>query len=289
VNTGKAAFVQLVRSLDVTFAYRLSATRATDVSGRVSLAAILSDGAGWERRIALASPHTFSGAVASVHGRLDLAGLSDLVTKMQRMTGSGTSTFSLRVVPRVELTGRVGSEPVDTTFAPQFSLLLDQVSLRPDSPDDGSSPLVVREAETGTTLVPRNIALGRLSLSGEGARRLAVLGLIVSIAALVATLATSDRRRARNEHARIASRLGDRVITIPAAPAIEAGCVTDLADVESLARVAERYDRVVLHWRDGTAHVYLVEEGSTAFRYRSWVRPDEARVAVSDLEDTLAL
>ena len=53
------------------------------------------------------------------------------------------------------------------------------------------------------------------------------------------------------------------------------------------ARVAERYDRVVLHWHEGRGHVYLVDDGSAVYRYRVGVAPDTDWTPDRDIEDTL--
>jgi hypothetical protein len=44
--------------------------------------------------------------------------------------------------------------------------------------------------------------------------------------------------------------------------------VHDLGSIEDLIRLAERYERVILHERRGPEHAYLVEEAGVVYRYR---------------------
>jgi hypothetical protein len=159
--------------------------------------------------------------------------------------------------------------------------------LRVDAPEDGSPALSARSAEPGSVEVPGSLGLGGLHASVEKARSLSVLGLAMSLFLLFLAAVALSTRRIDGEHGRFAARFADRMISIARAPDVDSERVTDLADLDSLARIAERYDRVVLHWRRGGDHVYLVDDGSNAYRYRTGSGAEE--VAVSDLEDTLVL
>jgi hypothetical protein len=206
---------------------------------------------------------------------------------MKRLTGSFTTTFAVRLEPRVEVSGRSGGEAFDDELAPDVPFLLDGVSLRLDAPDDGAPVLSARSAEPGSVQVPGSVGLGELRFSVAQARQLSLLGLAVSLAFAVFAAAALAATRAPGEHNRFAAQFADRMITIAEPQGVASTRVADVADLGSLARIAERYDRVIVHWRRGDEHVYLVEDGSTAYRYRTGGRQ---AVAVSpDLEDTLVL
>ena len=244
MNTGETAFLQLVPALDIAFAYRFTAESPSDVSGHAMISAVVSDGAGWVREVPVADPRRFTGPHTTVRGTLDLSELAEIVGEMKRLTGSLTTTFSVRVEPRVEVTGQVGSDALDSAFAPGFRFLLDDVGLRVDASEDGLPALEARSAEPGSVDVPGALALGGLRVSVERARSLAVLGLVMSLLlAIFAATALSIRRR-DGEHGRLAARFGDRMISIARAPAVDAARVTDLTDPDSLVRIAERYDQI---------------------------------------------
>jgi hypothetical protein len=285
VRTGESAFLELVPALDVAFAYRLQADEPSAVRGTASISAVVSDGAGWVRRVPVADPQSFDGLSTTASGTLDLVELRAIVDEMKRLTGSITTTFAVRIEPEVSISGSAASDAFTDTFAPRMPFLMDDVALRVDVPEDGASALSALKAQSGTIQVPAQLTLGPLQMSVEAARRRAAVGLVIALFLLaVAAVIVSSRRR-DGEHARIASRFGDRLVSIARPHEVDARRVTDLADLDGLARVAELHDRVILHWRRGEQHVYLVDDGSTAYRYHIGPGSPERRAA--DLEDTL--
>jgi signal peptidase len=289
VDTGDAVFLHLVPALDVQFAYRLRADDASAVRGEIGLTAVLSDGAGWVREIPLGEPSEFQGEAALAVGSLDLAELEAIVAEMKTLTGSGTSTFALQLAADVTVRGSVADQPLRQAFAPRLPLLLDPVSLRPESSGEAGSRFTVRRSETAVVEVPAELALGGLRLSVVDARRIALLGLVV--AALVAAVGGIGARRARSgsEPSRLAALFGDRMITISRPPSVEPARITELQDPESLLRLAEHHDRIVLHWREPRGHVYGVDDAGSVYRFRL-EDADGARPAGPDDEaDTLVL
>jgi signal peptidase I len=287
VDAGEAAFVSLVPALDVELAYRLRADDPSRVRGTITLGAVLSDGAGWRREIPLAEPIGFVGTSARVAGRLDVESLSAILEEMKALTGSGTSTFSLRIAGDVAVRGSVDGEPIAGSFSPTLPLLLDAVSLRPDTTDEPS--LTVRRAGALTTEVPASLALGGLRISVDDARTVSVLGLVLAALAAAVGAAAVWRGRTGGTPSQVASLFGDRLITISRPPTGEAARVTELGDAESLSRLAEHHDRIVLHWREGRDHVYEVDDRGTVFRYRLALGVEPSAPVAADDEDTAVL
>jgi signal peptidase I len=288
VDTGETAFLQLVPALDVGFEYRLAATDASSVRGTTELTAVLSDGAGWTRRLPLAERTPFSGSAASASGVLDLVATSAIVEEMKTLTGSGASTFSLDVEAVVEMRGRVAGELVRKAFHPSLPLLLDQVSLRVDG-SEGESVFRTRRAEAATVDVPASLALGALRVSVERARAVALLGLVLAVVAAVLAGVAARRLRRGGGLAQASSLFGDRLITISRPPSVAPQRVSEVTDAESLHRIAEYHDRIVLHWREGREYVYEVTEDGLAYRYRTGLEVEPGGVATADDEDTLVL
>ncbi len=285
VRSGETAFLQLVPALDVAFAYRFSADEPSAVHGESSISAVVSDGAGWLRTFQVADPQPFTGQSVTTEGTLDLEELSAIVAEMKSLTGAITTTFSVRLEPTVEVSGRDGAKAFSDTFTSQVPFLLDDVSLRVDVGDGTTPALSAQQAETGTVEVPTSLGLGPVSLAVEQARRYSAVGLVIALFLLALAAVVVSGRRRDSEHVRIASLLGDRLISIARPPDLRSRVVTDLADLEGLVRISELHDRVVLEWRNGAEHVYFVDDGSTAYRFRTG--PTSLPTRSPDLEDTL--
>ncbi|HEX4745894.1 MAG TPA: signal peptidase I [Gaiellaceae bacterium] len=289
VDTGEPAFLQLVSTLDVGFTYRLDARDAEDVRGTAALTALLSDGTGWMRTLPVGEPVSFVGATADLTGRLDLDELVRIVEELKTLTGSGTSTFAVTVSADMDVRGRIGDERVSPGFEPKFQLTLDPVSLRPETTGGDPAQFTVRRAEALAVPQPATLALGGLRLSVADARRFALLGLVLAVVAALLAGASMRRRGEDAAPARIASRLGDRLVTLSRPPSSDDGRVTQLEDATSLVQVAEHYDRVVLHWREGEADVYEVGDGTSTFRLRVGAVGSAPRPRPVPDEDTLVL
>ncbi len=95
------------------------------------------------------------------------------------------------------------------------------------------------------------------------------------------------RPRHADEPARIGARFGHLLLPVAARPQ-DWVRVTELADMESLVRLAEHHGRMILHLVDGSRHDYVVEEGGSVYRYTVGGSPRPVpRLLQPELEDTL--
>jgi signal peptidase I len=262
VTTGEPVFLRLVPRLRVSFDYALESAAAVRARGTVALDARVSDGQGWQRVLPLAPERAFSGRTAAVDGVLDLRWVDRLVGQMRELTGSSQTAFTVAVLPRVSLRGRVGADEVETTFAPALAFDLGDLRLQPSLEAEGVGPFAPRETGTGTALVPATLALGPLSLEVATARRLALLG--IALALLGGGIALAARRRDAHEAA--AARWRHLIVQVAARP--DPAQPTDLPDLDALGRVAEHHGRLILQVGEGQGRWFLVEDGGSAYRFR---------------------
>ena len=81
------------------------------------------------------------------------------------------------------------------------------------------------------------------------------------------------RRRRDGEVAEIERRYGDLIVAV-AAGARSPGSERRVATMEALVRIAERYDRLVLHEEHGGRHSFLVDDAGLVYRYDVGATPD---------------
>jgi signal peptidase len=275
VRTGDPVFLRLVPRLRVAFDYELESRLDLAGGGQIGLVARLSDGRGWERRFELAPERSFSGQRASVAGSLDLRRVQTLIERLRDLTGSSQAAYSLTILPTVSVSGRVGGAPVETTFAPVLGFDVGDLRLQPDleAAGGGVSPFAPREIGTGTRAVPDELSLGPLALPVRTARIFSLLALGTGLLLGLLVLGAFRRRYHGGESDRIAARFGHLLLPVTSRPQDWAR-ITELADIESLVRLAEHYDRMILHLAERDAHSYVVEEGTGVYRYRT--RPPES-------------
>jgi hypothetical protein len=264
-------FTRLVDTLAVSFSYRLAAAQAADVQGTIGLDAVVRDTTGWERTLPIAQPTAFRGATAAAEGTFDVSAFETLVRDAREQTAAPLAGISVELRPRVDVAATVGATSVEDVFAPRLAFSYDNTTLRPLPPtgaaSDAAPPFAPRHAEPGSELVAATVGIGAFALTVGDARTMAALGFVTSLVALFAGGALLAARRERDPAARIAVRHGSRIVHARAVVP-EDRWVTEVDDIDDLARIADAYDRVILRVTDDADDVYLVDDGIAVYRYR---------------------
>ena len=269
VSTGEPVFQRLVSRLRVTFSYRLESELPVTAHGRIALDARISDGRGWERILPLAPERPFAQESSTVSGILDLERLQRITDQVRDLTGSAQTAYTVAVLPRVQVTGRVGGEAVDAAFAPALSFDAGDLRLQPSlQGGEGVGPFAPREPGSGSRVVPAEVSLGGLSLSVATARRVSLLGIAALLLLGGLALAAGRRRPGGDEEEQILARYGHLLLPVSSRSG-NWEHVVELADMEALVRVAEHQGKLILRITETNDRSYVVEDGSTAYRYRA--------------------
>jgi signal peptidase I len=264
LRPGDALFPNLVHTFDVGFKYAFQTFERAHVSGKTQLVAKLTDGRGWTRRFSLAPPRRFSGARTAVHGAVDLDRVMTLVRGFEKATGEHSTEYELLVTPRVDTQGFVGDESIDEHFMPTLTFDLTDTRLRLATTADGASDNGLQRTRSGTGTTKREQKLGSLGVST--ARRAALIGLPTSIFIALLGGFLFLVTRGNDEVASIRRRYGAWLIDVAAshrAPELE----RRVESIDALARIAERYERVILHEQRDRQHSFLVEDDGLVYRY----------------------
>jgi signal peptidase I len=256
-------FLRLVPAVTVRVDYRVAGPDARDIMGRARLDVELRGANDWRRTVALVPPIQFAGDRISLHGLLDLRGLRRIAGEVERLTGTRSDTYELRIVPRVDVRGTVGSETAAETFAPPLVLRLDPLELRLDAGRPGNGLVRAQARETMRT-GPNLLSLPGLRVEVRHARLAAVPGAALLLLAAVLWLAPIGRP------ARIRSRYGPWLVDVT--PHMRSSAtVVEVPSMDDLARLAEHYGRAILHEEAEDMHRYVVEEDGRAYVHT--VRP----------------
>jgi len=271
VTRGMPVFTRLVDTLGVSFAYRLRTSERADVHGTIALDAVVHDTTGWERILPIAPSHAFSGPTAVAAGTFDVAAFETLVRDAREQTAAPLAGITVELRPRVEVRGAVGATDVGDAFAPRLAFSYDNTTLDPVAAPGASPgtppPFAPRRAESGSEVVPTTVGVAPLVLAVGDARTMAALGIVTSLLVLALGGALLASRRDGEPASPIALRHGSRIVHARAVVP-EERWVTEVDDIEDLARIAEAYDRVILHVTENGSDVYLVDDGIAVYRYR---------------------
>ena len=276
LRSADPVFLRLVRTLTIRFTYGVHSRYEAAFSGDAALEAVLSDGNGWNRRIVVAPRRTFHGTHVTLAGPLDLGVLSRAVRLFEAKTGVHNPAYHLELAPRVRVHGVAGGRAIRESFAPSLAFDLDELRLQlAHSPAGASSNALARtRAVAGSRTITATLGLFGRQVTVGGARRLAAAvasaGLILALAAALFLLLW----RRDDELAAIERRFGDLIVPVASGSHRHASERT-VATIDALVRVAERYDRVILHETRAGGHSFLVDDAGVVYRYDIGSPPEE--------------
>ncbi|MGH2686253.1 MAG: hypothetical protein ACRDJP_12375, partial [Actinomycetota bacterium] len=274
VSSGEPVFLRLAERVDVRFGYRFASDQPHAVTGTVALSADLEDGTGWRRSFVLQEPAAFTGDEVSAVGTLDLPRIGSLIRQVEKATAIPRPTYTLVLRPSVHVQGTLAGRPVDAEHRPELVFDADPLLLRLTDPEDPTEDPLDPLSPTGRGSVvvrdelPNPVSLGPIRLESKAARSISLIGLGVAAAALL-VVGVLFLRRNRSEPARIQSRYGQRIVPVTEGGATLDGPVVDVATMAALARIADSYERVILHEDRGGTHSYLVEGDVALYRYQA--------------------
>lgn len=279
VTTGQPMFSRLVGPVQVRFGYTLRSVPVVGATGTASLAAVISAPNGWSRTVSLEDPTSFTGRRVAVAGTVHLRLLQRLVQRVAVATAVPNETFTLTLVPSVHTHGTLAGRPFAADYAPRLPFSLTPYELAPVLPEAAAAAGPARAGKAGVFYPAQTssfssagsaqvtIGPGRLHLSASLARVLGPVGLLVALAAAGLAVRQLRRERLADEPTRIQGRYGEAMIAAVQSTLIHGGDLVEVESIEALARLAERYQSLMIHEQTATGHAYLVADGGTVYAY----------------------
>jgi signal peptidase I len=290
VDTGDPIFTHVLRSVELAFSYRFASPAPHRLDAHARLDATVSSTSGWHTTIPLSGgPVPVTGDGGTVTGRLELAPLLGLISRVEAVT-SVSGTYTLTVKPLVMLGGELAGAPLTGRFAPPSKFTLNRLEIRPITPGATSSEAAppatsFEHAEQGSVTArrsrPAQLALGPLTLTVASARAIALGGIVAVALGLMVALALARPRR-REPADEILARWGSMIVPVERVWQQPGVAVIDVADIDSLTRIAAHYERSILHERAEYGDAFWVSDESGQFRYAildpSWTEPGPVSV-----------
>lgn len=277
VETGEPIFLKLTRELQVDYRYELTSELPHEAGGTARMVAELSDTTGWRREFELQPETSFEGDKLVVSGVLDLEQISAVARQLEVETGVRRETFILSVTPYLDITGAVAAQPFEDEIAPSLRFSMDALQMRiiKDPPLASGDPIVdpIKPTQTNTversTVEPRSLTFAALSLDVGLARTIALWGAVVSFAGLAIAGALTLLALRADEAGRIRSRYGDRMVDVKSMRTGPNDSRVEVESMANLARLAERYESLILHLTEGERHSFVVQTADITYWYEA--------------------
>lgn len=253
VTSPDPVFRTVAKTVDVHFAYK-------GVAGRVGVTAKLSTSSGWHTTIALADPVDAAGDGSVSTVRLDLAALDARAQEGAAATGMPAGPLTIVVVPAVQSTGKTPFTPaLNLTLSPQQVLLA-----------GGAAALTVTDSATvkHSAATARSLTVAGRSLPVATARVISLVLIGMSLLAAALLLLFLRRTSPTSEGAEIRARYRPLLVAVEPMPTPPTRPVVDVTEFATLAKLAERYGLLVLHWSRSGVETFVVQDEGTTYRYR---------------------
>jgi signal peptidase I len=276
--TGDPLFASVLNEVNLSFDYQFASTAKSSLRGKAALFATLTSTSGWTTTFRLGSTTYFHGEEAIASATLNLSSLHALIQSVERTTKVAGS-YTLTIVPHVSATGSLDHMPLSTTYSPLLEFSVSELELKPTlggntSASNGgpAAASVFKPSAPGSVpskgYQPLFLSFKLARVSVATARSIALIGIAIVIAGLIAILALLRLRvPPADEAMSIGARYGHLIIPVAHVTQPAGTSVIDVADMEALVRIAEHYDRSILHETTAGPEAFWVTDESGQFRY----------------------
>lgn len=277
--SGDPLFVRLIDATNLRFDYHFASQSPHALTGTATLDAELASSTGWTRNLTLQPGAAFNGDDAALIGTVHLHAIERLLRRLETETASNNATYTLTILPRVQIHGRLADARIQKQFAPRIPFTIDQTQLRllttenlsvdkrsPAGNPNPLTPLSLGSVHT-TKETRRSISVANTRLHIEQARRVATIGAAATLTALLMLVLLTLRLRFADEATRIQARHGDLLIPVSRTDRHSYDELVELQDFKTLKQIAKRYDRLILHEQSALGHSYRVADEGILYIY----------------------
>ena len=274
IATGDTVWTRLARGLTVSFTNTLTGPDLADVRGAMRLDVYVAASDGWTAPLASGAVAALESGTATASVGVDADRAAELLSRHYDEIGTGNGSATITVTPVAVTTGTAQGRPFTADSPAGMAFTLDATSLRPaGNLDTDLAPITVTPVQI-EEVVPRSFPALGFTVPLGVARFLAAGVLVVALLVLAgaAWIGRSGRGGAADE---FLVRHADRIV--PVAAFTPSHAVIDVRDAESLHRVAERFDTVVLHHASDDEDVFVVRDVDATYRFVMPGTPERQR------------
>ncbi len=270
VKTGEPIFRKVINRLDISFDYLFVADEPGEIAGSAALDALLISETGWQRLLPLQGETAFRGNATHLQAALDLGEIQRLIDSVQLQTGVASPGYELRILPRIAISGVLGGENVQDSFAPLLTFQLDtlQLSLARNGNDAAAQ---LTPAQEGRTLrqveSPSTVRFLVFAVSIGLLRIFSLAGAIAaSLGTALAALSVWQRRH-RPAIEQIRERYGSLLVTVQNSSLGAESALVYVTTIEDLAKIAERTGRMILCEEQHSVWRFSVYDEAVVYRF----------------------
>jgi signal peptidase I len=264
IATGDPVYTKLTDGLTVSFVDTISGPGVEALAGTVRLDLSVVTPDGWSAVLGQGPAASVQDGVASASAVIDPATAAAFLGRHYEEVGANSGGATLVVNPVVQVTGTVAGQSFTAGALPGLTFSMDATALRPAAGKDGGLAPTAQTAVTVDEVVARHFPVLSFSVPISAARIAAGVVLAVALVVLGAG-AWVGRSRSGDAADDFLVRHAARILTVDGFTPGQT--VVDVSDAESLHKVAERLDGLVLHHAGPDGQVLAVQDSDVTYRY----------------------
>jgi hypothetical protein len=263
IATGDTVWTRLAHALTVSFTNTVTGPDVADLRGVLRLDVVVTASDGWSAVLTSGPVATLQGGTATATVAVDPKGATQLLERHFAEIGVSGGAGTLTVTPVAATTGTVEGHAFTAGSPAGLPFSMDAASLRMAGAETDLAPAPQTAVEADAT-TDRRFSVLRTSVSIDTARvaAAAILAAALGVLGVAAWIGRSNRADPADQ---FVVRHAERIV--PVAAFTSGANVIEVSDAESLHRVAERFDTVVLHHAGPDEDVFAVRDADATYRF----------------------
>jgi hypothetical protein len=212
---------------------------------------------------------SFSGNAFGTSAKLNLCQIENLLQSMETGTDFHPGSYILTISPNIKVTGNLSGEALDSTFDPRLTFAYDRVHFYLVQADEQGNPL--NPTMTGTInnehRVPNTILLFGSEMAVPVLRWFAVIGLIGTLAGIAFLGVKLQQLSKKDQGQFIRMRYSAMLVDVHQTMVVNKADIVDVTSIDDLAKLAEKFNGMILHAENSDSHAYYVRDGATTYRF----------------------
>lgn len=271
IRSGEPIFPNHTCVLNVGFSYYISDAQLQGISGSHQLyARVLDEKSGWQRTIPMNQESPFSGNAFASTGAIDLCQVELLVTSLEEQTGLRASSYKLEIIAPVRVSGSVSGKNITDLFAPVLTFRFDKLHFYLEDSDKSDAAFIFTKTGSNNGVISEQINVVNLlglKFNVQSLRILAVSGLLFSIGIFGIIAVYAYFLAKEDPEFLLRLKYSYLLVDVQGATFEPAPPVIDVDSMQTLAKLTERHNTMILHINHPMLHDYLVQTAQATYRY----------------------
>ena len=284
LQSGDPIFPRVTCTMDVSFQYTFIAQGAGTIAGSHQLTAtIVEPVSGWRRSVQLEEVVPFSGNAFGTTAKLNLCQMEKLTQSMEEGTDFHPGSYVLTISPNVQVAGDISGRSLESAFEPGLSFYYDRVHFYLLQEGAEVNPLnpTASGVVGGQRPAANTVLLFGTELAVPSLRWFALIGLAGSLAGMFLLGARVQSLSQRDTNAYIRMRYESLLVDVREREMADSVHAVDVTSVEDLAKLAEKFNTMILHTEVNGSHGYTVRAEGMTYRF---VVPVETEPTIPEKE-----